>query len=249
MVELSDWKLKNLISSTGTTELWSCLAAAAPADAYVAKFYNRDRELPEFCYFERQAIITTAARSSSIPCLTYSHLDSATRPILIFPQVAAIRIDEWLAAQNQAPPLSAVIWIFRQLLQGLEAIHALGYVHGNLRPEHVLVSESLQVTIVGLGSCEIVGQTTSLLRKPCRFDAPELQQDSYEASSAQDVYSAAVLLRHVVGPRIEQSTIVSQMLAMNPADRPTVVELLPLFLEMERQFFGMHLRSGRTAAA
>lgn len=249
MLECSHWKLKNLISQTATTELWSCAHEATGNDAYVAKVYTEDRRQPEFCYFERQAIIAAAAKNASIPSLSHSQLDSSTRSVLVFPRVNAIRIDEWLAGQSQTPPLSAVIWIFRQLLQALEAVHSLGYVHGNLRPEHVLVSDQLQVTLVGFGSCGVVGQATSLLRCSCQFDAPEVSQVTFEASSSQDVYSAAVLLRYIVGPRIEQSAIVRQMLAVDPADRPTVGELLPLFLEMERQFFGMHLKTKRTAAA
>lgn len=125
-----------------------------------------------------------------------------------------------------------------ELLIHLRRLHQLGYVHGQVRPEHVWLDGDGHVHLLGLGSCEPVGERFPKRVAFDRFDPPELQCGSNEATSAQDIFSAAAVIDSISVGRLANSPVGKCMQAANPYDRPTASELVELLVSYRRELDG-----------
>lgn len=84
-------------------------------------------------------------------------LDSSN-PMIVYRSVEAQQLDQWLASQGQVPSHSVFVWIVRQIVEALEAIHHAGFTHGQIMPEHIMITNSdYSVRVIGLGNLEPVG--------------------------------------------------------------------------------------------
>jgi serine/threonine protein kinase len=102
------------------------------------------------------------------------------------------------------PPARAAAYAL-QVLEGLEAVHALGVVHRDVKPENVLVIATprgplLKLIDFGIAkdsiAQEAIGRLThagALLGTPA-YMAPEQIADPLHAGSAVDLYSVGILL-------------------------------------------------------
>ena len=58
---------------------------------------------------------------------------------------------------HPAPPLEGVRAIVDQLARGLDAFHRREMVHGDLRPENVMLDSAGTVRIIDFGSVHVAG--------------------------------------------------------------------------------------------
>jgi serine/threonine protein kinase len=106
--------------------------------------------------------------------------------------------------ENGALPFHQAQAILRQLCFGLEAAHSVGTVHGNLKPESVLLTPDGTVKILDFGLAELVSdseprtrmQTASSVRA-LLYRSPE-QLSGAQADSRSDVWSLGVLAYEMV---------------------------------------------------
>ena len=81
--------------------------------------------------------------------------------------------------------------------QGLDAIHASGHVHGDVRPEHLLLRRDGTPVLTGFDLCSPSGHSTprgeDQLRAPPAYRSPETAS-AFVVTSASDIYSFACLL-------------------------------------------------------
>ncbi len=191
---------------------------------------SNDRDM---LYFERQAAVATR-----LNLLTDSWLDAAA-PTLVFPRLEGEPLDDWLAGQTQM--LSSLTWVSlaRRILQQLAQLHRLGYAHTQLRPEHVWVDSAKQIHLLGLGQCEPIGEYSESRTPGIAYEAPECARAG-EVSSAQDIYSAAVVIDELAAGNFAATPIGRCMQAEWPCDRPTASELVELFASYERELLGRH---------
>lgn len=159
--------------------------------------------------------------------------------MIVYRSVEAQQLDQWLASQGQVPSHSVFVWIVRQIVEALEAIHHAGFTHGQIMPEHIMITNSdYSVRVIGLGNLEPVGSISSLPRLSQRFDAPELSQDEFEVSTASDIYSVGQVMIELFGLTAKQWPIVAAMTAPSADYRPTASELLNVLRDLERRLFG-----------
>lgn len=210
-------------------------------------------------YFQRQAIV-----AAQLDMLNDSQIDSP-RPLLVFPRWSGLRLDDWLASQNQILSQSSWVAISLNLLQQLQQLHATGYVHGQICSQHIWLAAADRVRLLGLGRCEPVGIAAEYrhhgTRPPLRnstYLAPELcrtatecgwpEISSAEVSSAEDIFSAATVLDEIAGGHFAKTPIGRCMQAENPYDRPTAGELVELFTSFQREVSGAAGFASRRAA-
>ena len=109
-----------------------------------------------------------------------------------------------------------------QILQGLEALHAEGIVHGFITPDSILVDDNSRCLILGLGTTRhVVGPA----REPVSGFAPIEQYAAKEVGPWTDVYAcAAVLYRLTTGTMppsaVERSTGAALPMPWTTADVP-----------------------------
>lgn len=98
-------------------------------------------------------------------------------------------------------PLPLVLYLYRQVLVGISAVHAKGIVHRDLKPANIMVTEGLTVKVMDFGIARF--QTGDRLTRHSKligtmeYMAPE-QILGKEATPASDIYSLGVLLFEMV---------------------------------------------------
>ena len=96
--------------------------------------------------------------------------------------------------------LTSLLTIFTQVAQGLGAMHKLGYVHADIKPNNILVNEKLEVKIIDFGqSCQI-GTIKQRIQGTPDYIAPE-QVGRGPLTPATDVFNLGASLYWCVTDR------------------------------------------------
>lgn len=120
------------------------------------------------------------------------------RPYLVMPFLEGMSLAMW-ASRRSGPPISAdvAVGLVGQACAGASALHAAGVVHGDIKPQNVLVSEALEAVLVDLGSSQhtnMVALAGEVSGTP-GFIAPELIEDTIidpAQASKIDTYALGV---------------------------------------------------------
>lgn len=200
---------------------------------------------PEFEYFERRAAIGAMATHSTLVQIVDHEIEAAA-PLIVYPKLNTRAIDHWLADQTQHPPKPVLLWIARQLLDALRAVHRLGYVHSRLEPKHCLIADSGELQLVGMGKCQPIGLAALQRTSQTHYAAPETAEPGFEYSCEQDIFAAGKIIHNLLGKSFSNSAILRSMTAIAPQDRPTLKELSGLFRSLETETMSHWLRPTST---
>lgn len=140
--------------------------------------------------------------------------DDRDQPVLVFERARGRTLgqlaESWVSE-------GAAVALALQALSGLSALHAAGFVHGNLNPGHMIVEESVPMgqllRVVDLSNAAPVG-SMDLEVRPGEFVAPELAYP-VRVDPRADVFAlGACLYRLLAGSRA--SLTVGSRLARRP---------------------------------
>ncbi len=259
------WRLGESIHSGQMSQLF----LAQPADAegsprwdYVLRTIPK---VPETRY-ESAAQVNTfaeAAKAASHPNLVVvldSVIDSAV-PFLVMPRLEGQTLRRVLDG-GRLHPLPVSLWFIRQAAEGLAALHASGWTHGDLKPENLLVSARGHVTVIDLGfampSKSVTLARPETFRGTPRYAAPERLGDRPWASPAADVFALGRVfweMLSLVPPGTEAvclepvAELVAEMVTDAWQHRPSAAEVAARLLRLEIETLGQHIRpAGYTAA-
>jgi eukaryotic-like serine/threonine-protein kinase len=134
-----------------------------------------------------------------------------------------------------SPPTPAVVDVFIQVAEALDALHGIGYIHCDLKPNNILVGPEGDVKVIDLGQACPKGTAKSRIQGTPDYIAPE-QVKCQPCSVQTDIYNfGATLYWALTGKnvptlftlkRTENSFLVDQQIA-SPIDlNPTVPEQL-----------------------
>lgn len=258
---LGIWRLGTLLHQGH----WGRLCAAQPADGpgnprwdYVIRTVPADlgQRFAEACVQLRR--FTGAAEAVRHPHLV-AVLDAApeaAEPFLVMPRLAGRSLAE-LADQRAATPLPVVLWLVRQVCQAAAALHAGGFIHGDITPANVMVSPRGHVTLIDLGFAAPIGQRgDGVFRGSLDYAAPESSAGAAPAAAA-DVFSLGRLLWHLLAwtapgddqpPGIDAvADLIAATVATEPADRPTAEQLASRLMRLEIETLGQHIRPSRAS--
>jgi eukaryotic-like serine/threonine-protein kinase len=84
--------------------------------------------------------------------------------------------------------LSSLIKIFLQVAQGLSAMHRLGYVHADIKPNNILVNDKFVTKIIDFGQSCSIGTVKSRIQGTPDYIAPE-QVGRGPLTPATDVFN------------------------------------------------------------
>jgi len=91
--------------------------------------------------------------------------------VVVTEHVRGRTMDQWLAVGQ--PSWRRVVRSYGQVAAGLAAAHDAGFVHGDLRPEHLLVGDDGRARVAGLWRGEVRGETDEVEGPPSPYWAPE----------------------------------------------------------------------------
>jgi serine/threonine protein kinase len=232
------------------------LSLAQPADAqgsprwdYVIKRAIDVHANPES--FRQIAHFTNAAASIShpnlIPVLDASA--SGASPYVVMPRIEGATMQAHLE-MAQTKPLPVALWLVRQMAQALAAIHAAGWIHGDVKPDNVIVGPGGHVTMIDLGfATQIHTANESQFRGTPDYAAPEALHGNMAALPAADMFALGRVLwrwlTHVdtaydaaLGPVAE---LIEHLVAEDPQQRPDAQAVTRQLLRLEIDTLGRHL--------
>jgi serine/threonine-protein kinase len=151
----------------------------------------------------REAFATEAIVHNSVIRLLDAELDQAPF-FLVQPWVYGRSLERFFSTAQQVP-LNRLMWVIRQVAEGIHAGHQCGRVYLGLDPSHVLLGRTGRVKLIGWSQSHGIGERTWLPHDQvqlARYTAPECFVDGYRACRASDVYSLGALIYQAVSQQV-----------------------------------------------
>ncbi len=251
-VILGIWRLGESIHVSSSTQL----SLAQPADAVGS---------PRWDYVIKQAVVGSdqlegrrqvlqsiaAAADANHPNLI-ALLDASTTsnsPYMVMPRLAGESM-QWHLQSETLKPLPVALWLIRQTAQALDALHSIGWIHGDVKPENAVVGPQGHVTLVDLGfASKIHALPNHHFRGTPAYAAPEALTGQMAALPAMDIFSLGRVLWYWITrtERVSQillepvADLVEQMVAKEPEERPAAAEVVQQLLRLEIETLGRHI--------
>ncbi|MAV38863.1 MAG: hypothetical protein CMJ59_25790 [Planctomycetaceae bacterium] len=209
------------------------LPPTGPAD-YVVKMpiEASDSELATRM-LRREAAISQQVAHPHLQTVLSVHLDSAPN-YLVLPYLAGGTWTEFSTSPRWRL-LPRRLWIFRQLAEGLRALHGAGWIHGDIAPGNVHVATSGHATLIDLGMSyrrETDCDYQASFRGTLQYAAPESLVSSRPIGPCSDIYSLGVLLFQTLSGRLpfrpsDQAHLVRAHRCATPPSLRRLVPQLP----------------------
>ncbi len=179
----------------------------------------------------REARVLAGVRHPNVVTVHSVH-DDADPPFLVMERLEGRSLDE--VVRDRRPSLREALEYLRQIAAGLDAIHAAGLIHGDVKPSNVIVDADGHLCIVDVGLVPMLERMKDgeILGTPS-YMPPERALGaalSRELAPLGDVYSFAVLAFELLTgqrpfDREPQAALVYAH-ALVPAPRPSQVSAL-----------------------
>ena len=123
-------------------------------------------------------------------------------------------------------PVGDAIWVVRQVAEALSALHRAGFLHGDVKPDNVRLTESGEAVLIDLGFAHRPGENAAFLRAgyvlgTANYLAPELCADPPAEDFASDLFSLGVLCFEALTGKLPYPTgSVSQTFRRHACDPP-----------------------------
>ena len=226
--QVNEWELVALAGAGPLTEVYRARPAGARADlpaACAVKLLRAEwAEDPRAIgLLLREARVGhTVSHPHLIPILAAS---VAGPPyFVVMPWLAGRTLAEHQASQGPLD-LPVALWLARQVAEALDALDAAGWMHGDVKPANVFVSEEGHVTLLDLGFARRPDETGSAADRcvvgTCNYIAPELITSALAADVRSDIYSLGVVLFELLTGRLPfQGTDLAELATQHKQARP-----------------------------
>ena len=190
------WRPTRRLSGHGAFEL---TRAAAPGDlgpgCYVLKAAKSNNDITS-ALLRREALVSSQiGHSSLIPVLAAN--GDAHIPHLILPYLEGITLRRLLDS-SQRLPVSYALCVIRQIAAALAGLHSAGWLHGQVRPQHIILSPQGHATLIDLARARRLESSecdaTGAIPASPAYSAPETALSRGRLSAADDAYSLGIVL-------------------------------------------------------
>jgi serine/threonine protein kinase len=206
---VNQWELVRLAAEGSLAQIYRARPAEGPADRpapYALKMLRPEwQDDPNATgLLLREAV---AGRSVSHPHLIPILAASISEPprYVVMPWLDGSTLRAWLAAGRHLD-LPVVLWIARQTAEALDALHAAGWMHGDVKPSNIFLSAEGHVTLLDLGFARRNDETGSAVDRcvmgTCNYMAPETITSALRADVRSDIYSLGIVLFEVLSGRL-----------------------------------------------
>jgi serine/threonine protein kinase len=108
-------------------------------------------------------------------------------------------------------PLNDAVWVVRQVAEALAALHRAGFLHGDVKPDNVRLTDAGEAVLIDLGFAHRPGENAAFLREgyvlgTANYLAPELCGSLPAEDYASDLFSLGVLFFEVLAGRLPYPT-------------------------------------------
>lgn len=207
---LGGWELTEELGSGRWAQVFAARQVAGTSGSdYALKTLKRS-SLNEFTFQQAQAMLQREAligRQLSHPNLApVLDWQLKNQPFLVMPRIQGCTLRAVLESRRRdfgcligaAKFLTQSVWTIRQVSSALAALHAAGWLHGDVKPENVLLGSQGHATLIDLGLARKLGsrecQAGEVLAGTWAYLSPESFLSATTLTSASDIYSLGVLL-------------------------------------------------------
>jgi serine/threonine protein kinase len=133
--------------------------------------------------------------------------------------VSARSLIAYSTSGRNALPISIplALWIVRQTAEALQALHDAGWLHGDIKPDNLLVTPQGRTTLIDFGFARRLDgdecQCGETMTGSCVYAPPEMIVAHDHLTPASDLYSLGITLFELLTGRLPMPT----------TDRATVV--------------------------
>ena len=161
---------------------------------------------------------------------------SRTPRFVVMPCLEGMNLRRQLAA-GQPLDLPESLWIVRQVAEALEALHAAGWMHGDVKPENIFISPEGHVTLLDLGFArrndDITWAADRCVTGTCNYLAPEMIISAIRPDIRSDIYSLGVTLFELLSGRLpfagrDLAELATQHREANPLDIRRLAPQIPV---------------------
>jgi eukaryotic-like serine/threonine-protein kinase len=200
------WRITRRIADAGKLALFRAAAAnELGPGCYVIKTIAAADNAVAHAMLRREHVVSSDVRHPNLNSVLAADL-SARQPLLILPYLEGISLRRLIASRAAAPhllPTSYALLVVRQVAVALAAMHTAGWLHNQVRPEHVIVSPTAQATLIDLtlarrlesDECDC-GEADD--NRSATYAAPESFSSRRRLTAASDIYSLGILLFEIL---------------------------------------------------
>lgn len=130
-------------------------------------------------------------------------------PYVVMEQIEAPTLAEILVLQGGPTPPGEAVALTLSTLRAVEAIHAAGYVHCDLKPENIFVDDQKRAKVIDLGLIiraaadrdALESSTENMIPGTAEYMAPEQCEGRLELDVRADIYAMGVILFELLAGR------------------------------------------------
>jgi eukaryotic-like serine/threonine-protein kinase len=157
--------------------------------------------------------------------------------LLVMPWLEGASLGARLADGQQFDAAEA-LWVARQTAGALDALHAAGWIHGDVSPANIHISSNGHVTLLDLSFARRRDEIGSAVDRPimgtCAYLAPEYLTSALRPDIRSDIYSlGAVLLEALSGRRPFECESLEDLALQHRQSAP--LDLAPLAPQSPRE--------------
>jgi serine/threonine protein kinase len=234
--KVGSWELVRLAATGTLAEIYQARPVEAPKDqtpAYAVKMLRAQwRNDPRgIALLRREAVV---GRTVAHPHLIAILAAGLAHPpyYLVMPWLHGATLDTRLATGRKLD-LPVILWIARQVAEALDALHAAGWMHGDVKPANIHVSPERHTTLLDLGFARRRDEADSALTRcvmgSCAYLAPEMITSAVRGDIRSDLYSLGVVLFEMLTGQLPfRAESMAELVAQHKETRPPDLrELVP----------------------
>jgi predicted Ser/Thr protein kinase len=213
------YRLVTVLGRGGSAEVWKAYDERRDRPVTLKILHDRSDPAAREQFLDEANRLETITHSSIVPVL--GRQDTAEATLIVFEHVEGETLEQFAARRGRLPARD-VARLILELAGALEALHAHGFVHLDVKPANVLVGADRRLRLIDLGSAEPIGFPPETVRGTPRYAPPEVRTGA-AASRASDVYGLALIARELLGGEPETPSAgraLRRALSDDPARRP-----------------------------
>lgn len=195
--------------------------------------------------------VLSTIRHQSLPYVEQKIQVNDSKAILMR-EVKGITMNELLEQYKRGVPAEHVMWMMERLLSVVGYLHSNCIVHGNIKPENIIINKyNHNVSLVGFSFCIPKANTSEAQYKIVNdyYTAPEVNKTATVLPSS-DVYSIGKIAIKLLGGDVSSNgmpilvdkrirTFIRKMVSTNLYDRPNDAwKLWTELIELRNEVFG-----------
>jgi serine/threonine protein kinase len=207
------WILESLLAEGPLTSVYQARPAVRENSSTVGQYALKmlhskwENDRTAIAQLRGESIVGQSVSNRHIVSVVSAHLHAAPF-YFVMPLFEGTNVGKFISRERPLdPPLA--LWIARQTAEALDALHTLGYTHGDIKPANLIMARNGHLLLVDLGSARRLDEEPTI-ETPIMLGTPNYLAPECFCGSAgdqrSDLYSLGICLFELLTGRLPIST-------------------------------------------